>query len=880
MKWLCMAAALGGLTQLGCGRADTDTGTEAEGVATGTQRQAVSPAALPELNTFINRMIEIDQLGLGLAPEDANLFVTGCAECIPTGSPTAGDPADGSPSAQKPTGGPPPFIDWDDLKDVTLGGLDNHRLLDLNAAGGRDPTSFPQANECVASSQVLAKMDLTYVAAANNNAWAYFAVQRSDNNGDAGYYWLFTRREPRLIVGQSPCSSSQSRLLYDISPGDVLLGGHFNPTGTPLLRVFTAEANPAPGSNGIWTGVTAVNAIDFTNHNIKLWAPHPAGVGAVAVNTTITRAGAFGAAGVNALKGTTGRDVDTEIFAESAVSVNVFTGGNNCEARFFGSVITRSSGAGGPSPDLKDLAGPAVFNFGSASASARVAPTCDLHVKYSLTKADSIGGPIANPLCQWTFSGPDGAKIEQAEAPCTVDQELEQLLSASGSWTATVNVRDPLSNCAATATTAPVQAFNQLTPAAKLTASCGLDFSYEASASDGEGPFGFSWTFTEGVTPHDSAVASGTATAIAGGPYGATLVVTDLGRVDDGLNCFDVLKPGVTVFPEAKVTPLLVGSCQGSLDYSASPEGGSGTFSYQWSFPPGVNPVLPSSATSQSGTATVPTGGVNYQATVEITDTGRTDRPDCKASAPAEAMVFKSTTATARLKPDCTLNVGFEVTAIGGAGTTISNPDCSWIFDDGQSSDACSGILPFLAAPGGKTHSGTVTVIDPAVVAAGFDPSAPGCSASAVDDATIYPVLEVKPDLNGTCEGTFSYAANPSGGTGNFTYQWKFSSVGGLATITADTAIASGIATVNIGNETYLGEVQVNDTRPPDDTHPEGLVCDAKAEDPTKVFLPTRATARLDASCSTEVDYQLAAATGGAGTPISNPSCLWTFDDG
>lgn len=199
------------------------------------------------LNTFISDSIQIDQKTPGTAsPEDANLF-------------PGADPADGTASYNVPAGGPGTYIDWTNLG----GDLANHRLLDLDGPGGRDPTSFPGSNECVGPSKVLSKMDLTYVASANNNQFAYFAVQRSDNNGDAGYYWIFNKKEPHLNPGEAPCKAGQSRLLYDISGssggslGDVLLAGHFKPNGTPLLKVFHAKKSI--------NNVPANAAIDFTD---------------------------------------------------------------------------------------------------------------------------------------------------------------------------------------------------------------------------------------------------------------------------------------------------------------------------------------------------------------------------------------------------------------------------------------------------------------------------------------------------------------------------------------------------------------------------------------------------------------------------------------
>jgi hypothetical protein len=693
-KLLCSAVALAAVTQFGCGRPETEIGS-AGPARSATARQAVD--ALPIFNTFINQAIEIDQLGAGLAPEDANLF--------------AGmDPADNSPSAQKPSGGTLPFIDWDDL----ASDLPNHLLLDQNAAGGKDPSSFPQANECVGESNVLSKMDLTYVAAANNNAWAYFAVQRSDNNGDAAYYWLFTRLAPHLTPGEAPCRATDSRLLYDISIGDVLLGGHFHPTGTPLVTVYTAKQNLA--------GVAAVNAIDFSN--TSLWEPHPSGVGAFAVNTTLTRAGALGSAGVIAASGL---DVQQEIFAESAVPVHVFTGGSNCGAVFHGSVITRSSGSGGTSPDLKDLAGPAVFNFGNATAEAKLVPTCTLDVQYEAKGFGFDGQPMANPLCVWHFD--DGT----AATGCAGVQAL-----SAGARSATVTVSDPTApSCQATAATAPV-----------------------------------------------------------------------------------------TVFPPMAVTADLQGSCLGTFAYSAVATGGSGNHSYQWSFGEGVSA---SDLTAPTGTATVAHGAVTYPGNVVATDVGRPDNLICTATGGDGAAVYKPTSATAQLRPTCTLDVQYEVTSTsGGAGTPIPNPICEWTFDDGSTAVGCSGLRAFPAVQGGTPHGATVKVTDPNVIVP--DPTAPGCSDTDAASVIVYPPLAVTADLEGTCVGTFTFSSQASGGTGKFTYQWAFAGPGVVTPSSTDGP--SGSAAVDSGNQTYVGTVVLTDQRT------DGLVCSVAGADPTRVFMP------------------------------------------
>ncbi len=373
------------------------------------------------LNTFISDSLEIDQLTPGtVQPQDANLFV-------------GLDPADNSVSNAAPNS-VGSFLDWDDL-----GGdkLKNHQLLDVDLASGKDPTSFPQSNECVNSSQVLSKMDLRYVAVANNSKYAYFAVLRSNNNGDAGYYWLFTKKAPKMTQGETPCSSGQKRLMYDVSVGDVMLAGHFHPNGSPLLKVFRAVSAQ--------NNVTAVNAVNF---NAALWSENNTALAAVAVNTTPTDPGSFGSAGVVALN--SAKDLEPEVFAEAAVDLSVFTGNNNnCGAVYYGSVITRSSGAGGTSPDLKDLAGPALFNFGSVKASAKLVGSCAGKLSFEANALGMDGSQVENPLCVWSFD--NGASISS--------QCVGELSVSPGLHVASVTVSDQNSDCSSSVVADSVNVF-------------------------------------------------------------------------------------------------------------------------------------------------------------------------------------------------------------------------------------------------------------------------------------------------------------------------------------------------------------------------------------------------------------------------------------
>jgi hypothetical protein len=498
------------------------------------------------LNTFITDFIEIDQQHAGtLDPNDANLF-------------TGADRADGSPSYQVPGNGP--FIDWDDL-----GGdlATNHLLMDLNdELSGKDRTSFPQSNSCVGPSRVLSKMDLTYIASANNTQYGYFAVQRSNNNGDAGYYWLFTRKVPHQVAGAGPCSATQQYLTYDISgpsdgaTGDVLLAGHFHPNGTPLLRVFTANTSTS--------GLAAVDAIDFTN---PIWTEDTSGVAAVAINETIAAWGAFDHTGVVGIKDNA---LDTEIFAEAAVNMNVFTGGSTCGATFYGSVITRASGAGGTSPDLKDLAGPALFNFGTISATPRLTANCDGKVSFSVAATGVDGLPLKNPTCSWVCDG----------NPEPISSCSDSINLGTGDHTCQVTVSDSTSSCSVTETSASVTVYPPITADPTLTGDCANDLAYAWNATGGSGKLSCEWAFSGGLG--SSTAPSGTFTGVPAGTYSATLLVTDL------VSGCTVRPPEVSAPTYA---PLSVGlalaapvpACPSdAAAFQATAMGGTGAYNYEW----------------------------------------------------------------------------------------------------------------------------------------------------------------------------------------------------------------------------------------------------------------------------------------------------------
>ena len=566
----------------------------------------VDGAATVTLNTFITSAIQIDQLGAA-PPGDANLF-------------SGADPADGTGSVNKPATTYSPFIDWNDLG---LSDKANHVFTDFPGAGGKDPTAFPGSNECVASASVLSKMDINYVAAANNNDFSYLAVQRSSNSGDAGWYWIFTQKTPSLTAGEAPCSASQQRLTYDISgpdaggAGDIMVAGHFHPNNDALVRVFRAVASR--------NHVSAVNALNFNDTTLWVEAT-PASTLTAAVNTTATAPGVLGSQNV---KNMAGANLDAELFEEVAVPLQVFTGGSHCGKSYYACVITRSSGSGGTSPDLKDLSGPTIVNFSGITAHASLSPSCQQQLGYAGT-ATRPDGSTLDATCAWSF---DGGAATSSSCSGT-------LATSVGSHNGMLTVTDAL-GCSATAAPASAQAvYAPLATTASLSSTCNGSLPYTASTTGGSGSGSYAWTFDTGAT---SSTQSGSLSGVSSGTHSGTVTFTDA-RSDitckaTGSGGATVLSPITLSLSTAPAAPVCDPAGSDAVTYVASVGGGNGGISYNWSGPCSVSP---------DGTScTVNPADSRFCASETVSVNASDNSGLCAASATRTGTYSKTTTVTA-----------------------------------------------------------------------------------------------------------------------------------------------------------------------------------------------------------------------------------------
>lgn len=322
-------------------------------VIDGTGSLPIAPV-LTVMHTFIPQSLEIeDYLATSRQHGDANLF-------------TGADPVDGTPSVHTPKGASPIFLDWNDLGGS---GVAQHRYLDPSVRVHGvpvDPNTFgPGGQACLGARSIDPSYDLTYVAVANNQHFAYLAAQRADNEADSAVAFLFTQLKPQEIAW-TPCRSFARTVRFNLTAGaeagaaDVLLVGHFADDGhTKLFRSYIAVR---PGKY-----LLPNSALDTGQH----WAEVPA-ISAAAGNVTRTAPGSFGVAGLVSTAGTPAA-LEPNLFVELAVPMSLFAPRENGNRTYYLTVFSRDRLLFGGNA-LVDIAGPMVVDMAPARIDMPIPP--------------------------------------------------------------------------------------------------------------------------------------------------------------------------------------------------------------------------------------------------------------------------------------------------------------------------------------------------------------------------------------------------------------------------------------------------------------------------------------------------------------------------
>src|SRR3989449_340816 len=358
---------------------------------------------------------------------------------------------------------------------------------------------------------------------------------------------------------------------------------------------------------------------------------------------------------------------------------------------------------------------------------------------------------------------------------------------------------------------------------------------FACSASGGTPPYVYAWTLSDGGIGTGPTVTHSFGSP---GPYDATCTVTDvlLGIASASKSVVISPLPSVTASVDHNLAaPGTV------LTFSASPSGGDGSFSFEWTFGDG------SSGSGAPATHAYTAAG-SYQATVTATDgNGGT-------ASSFRSVTISDISVTANVSPtsgDATTIFTFTASASGGSGAPYS---FSWTYGDRTTGTGSPVTHSYTA---GGSYSPAVTATDslggtkiaPTQTVSVSAPPAPlGATVNAPRQAA-----DVGQSVSFTCSAT--------GGPGGFTgYAWSL----------GDGATGSGIQVAHAFAQpaSYQASVVVTDAN--------GGTASGSVSVTIANIQVTASGAPASGNTDTSFEFS-ATATGGGGDPFSYS---WDFGDG
>ena len=236
----------------------------------------------------------------------------------------------------------------------------------------------------------------------------------------------------------------------------------------------------------------------------------------------------------------------------------------------------------------------------------------------------------------------------------------------------------------------------------------------------------------------------------------------------------------VDTAPTLTLSPLSVLMDRGqSVTITASPSGGSGTFTYVWSVALGSCPGFSNSgAISLTYTPSLVTASCTL--TVTLTDAGTTGgaTPTITATPPTNSVVMVKATPTVSLSPTSVVmdqgqSVTITATPAGGTGTFTY----AWsIASGGCPGFSNSGAAALTYGPTGTTNNCVLTVLLTDTGTTGGATPTPTAtpSTNAAVSVKATPTVAISPTTVLMDQGqSVTITATPAGGTGPFTYAWS-----------------------------------------------------------------------------------------------------------
>src|SRR3989454_1162654 len=295
---------------------------------------------------------------------------------------------------------------------------------------------------------------------------------------------------------------------------------------------------------------------------------------------------------------------------------------------------------------------------------------------------------------------------------------------------------------------APADALSAHVSADRPAADVDQSITFACSASGGTPPYVYAWTLSDGGISTGPTV---THSFRSPGTYDATCTVTDVFLGIATATKSVVISPLPSVAASVDHDLAAPGTV---LTFSASPSGGDGSFSYDWTFGDG------SSGSGAPATHAYDQAGP-YQATVTATDGNG-------GTASSSAWVTISEIGvTADVSPtsgDATTIFTFTASASGGSGAPYS---FSWTFGDGMTG---TGSPVTHSYSGGGSYSPTVTASD----SLGGAKDAPTQTVSVSAPPAPLGATVNAPRRAADVDQSVSFTCSATGGTAPYSYAWTF----------------------------------------------------------------------------------------------------------
>src|SRR5207247_2613249 len=393
---------------------------------------------------------------------------------------------------------------------------------------------------------------------------------------------------------------------------------------------------------------------------------------------------------------------------------------------------------------------------------------------------------------------------------------------------------------------APADALSAHGCADRSAADVGQSITVACSASGGTPPYVYAWTLSDGGIGTGPTV---THSFSSPGTYEATCTVTDLLLGIASASKSVVISPLPSVAASVDHDLAAPGTV---LTFSASPSGGDGSFSYEWTFDDGSSRSGAPATHAYTGTGSPAShsdsAGGSYSPAVTATDSlgGTKVTQTQTVSVTAPPAPLGASVSAPRQAADVGQSVSFTCSATGGAAPYSYD----WTFGDGNAGSG-PAVNHVYQSAGAMTVTCTAT-----------DSASASAAASKSVDVSPSPSVAAHANPSAAAPGTsLTFSAQATGGPGGFTdYAWSL----------GDGATGSGIQVAHAFAQpgSYQANVVVTDAN-------GGTASGSVSVTISNIQVTASGT---PASGNTDTSFEFSAtATGGGGDPFSYS---WDFGDG